>query len=178
MASCSVTGLPKDKLIYGPLQIESRIDQDPAISGQLTSGISKVPTCLRGNLLVIPVGQSFLYVEPLYLQAQSNPLPELKRVVVANGNRIAMAESLDLALNQVFANAPASPSGMVSTLPPPTSQPSAAASSSAPVIKCCSGRVQRWRDPVPTCSRYRTSLPKSPARPATPTTTTFRPKRH
>ncbi len=120
--------LPKDKQIYGPLQIESQIDQDPIISGQLSLWNQQGSHVLRGNLLVIPVGQSFLYVEPLYLQAQSNPLPQLKRVVVANGNRIAMAETLDLALQQVFAGAATTPAGVVSTLPPATVQPSSAAS--------------------------------------------------
>ncbi|HLY67451.1 MAG TPA: UPF0182 family protein, partial [Chloroflexota bacterium] len=129
--------LPKDKTIYGPLQIESLIDQDPTISGQLTLWNQQGSHVLRGNLLVIPVGQSFLYVEPLYLQAQSSPLPELKRVIVGNGNKIAMTETLDDSLKQLFAAAPGTPGAVVSTLPPATSVPaspggSASASPSAP----------------------------------------------
>ncbi len=112
--------LPKDKLIYGPLQIESLIDQNPSISGQLTLWNQQGSHVLRGNLLVIPIGASFLYVEPLYLQAQSSPLPELKRVIVANGNRIAMTETLDDSLKQLFSNAPTSPTEVVSSLPPPS----------------------------------------------------------
>jgi uncharacterized protein len=124
--------LPKDKLIYGPLQIESLIDQDTAISSQLSLWNQQGSQVLRGNLLVIPVGQSFLYVEPLYLQAQSSPLPELKRVIVGNGNKIAMTDTLETSLNQIFAGGgtPAPAGGaVVSTLPPPSAvQPSAGAS--------------------------------------------------
>jgi uncharacterized membrane protein (UPF0182 family) len=131
--------LPKDKLIYGPLQIESRIDQDTAISSQLSLWNQQGSQVLRGNLLVIPVGDSFLYVEPLYLQAQgSNPLPELKRVIVAAGNKIAMTETLETSLNQIFTGSSTTPGGVVSTLPPPSAiQPSGsapAAPSAAPSV--------------------------------------------
>jgi uncharacterized membrane protein (UPF0182 family) len=118
--------LPKDKLVYGPQQIEALIDQDPSISGQLTLWNQQGSQVLRGNLLVIPVGQSFLFVEPLYLQAQSSPLPELKRVIVGNGNKIAMTETLDDSLKQLFTTGPSTPGGVVSTLPPPASAPASA----------------------------------------------------
>jgi uncharacterized protein len=128
--------LPKDKLVYGPGQIQSRIDQDPTISSQLTLWNQQGSHILRGNLLVIPVGESFLYVEPLYLQAQSSPLPELKRVIVADGNKIAMTETLNDSLMQIFSGAPTTPTGVVSTLPPPSaitpSAPAAASASAAP----------------------------------------------
>ncbi len=74
---------PKQKLIYGPRQIESRIDQDPDISEMMTLWGQGGSEVLRGNLLVIPLADSLLYVEPLYLQAASSELPELKRVVVS-----------------------------------------------------------------------------------------------
>ncbi len=93
---------PKRKLIYGPMQIEARIDQDPAISEMMTlwsQGGSKV---IRGNLLVIPIGDSLMYVEPVYLQAESSKLPELKRVIVSYESRIAMEENLERALRRVF----------------------------------------------------------------------------
>lgn len=124
--------LPKDKLIYGPLQIESLIDQDTAISSQLSLWNQQGSQVLRGNLLVIPVGQSFLYVEPLYLQAQSSPLPELKRVIVANGNKIAMTDTLETSLNQIFSGGVAPPGGVVSTLPPPSAVQPPASASAAP----------------------------------------------
>ncbi len=90
---------PKQGLVYGPLQIEARIDQEPAISGQLSLWAQRGSQVIRGNLLVIPIDHSLLYVEPLYLQAETSRLPELKRVIVASGERVLMAESLDAALS-------------------------------------------------------------------------------
>ena len=94
---------PKQKLIYGPRQIEARIDQDPDISQELTLWNQEGSSAQRGNLLVIPIGNSLVYVEPLYLQADSGQLPELKRVIVSYENRIAMEPTLALALRAVFA---------------------------------------------------------------------------
>jgi uncharacterized membrane protein (UPF0182 family) len=99
---------PKDKLIYGPLQVETRIDQDPAISAQFSLWNQRGSRVIRGNLLVIPVGSSNLYLEPVYLQAEQSPLPELQRIVVATGNRIAMEPTLEAALARLFASEPAS----------------------------------------------------------------------
>jgi uncharacterized membrane protein (UPF0182 family) len=89
---------PKQELIYGSLQIEARIDQEPSISSQLSLWAQRGSQVIRGNLLVIPIDQSILYVEPLYLQAETGRLPELKRVIVAAGQRVIMAPSLDEAL--------------------------------------------------------------------------------
>jgi uncharacterized membrane protein (UPF0182 family) len=94
---------PKQKLIYGPQQIESRIDQDPGISQQLTlwgQGGSKV---IRGTLLVTPVLNSVLYVEPLYLAAEAGGgLPQLQRVIVAYSDHVVMEPTLDAALTKIF----------------------------------------------------------------------------
>lgn len=93
---------PKDKLIFGPMQIEARADQDTTISQQFTlwgQGGSRV---IRGNLLVVPIGQSNLYVEPIYLQSEQGQLPELKRVIIANGSNIVMAETVRQGLQQLF----------------------------------------------------------------------------
>ncbi len=89
---------PKQELIYGPLQIEARIDQEPAISGQLSLWHQRGSRVIRGNLLVIPIGNSLLYVEPLYLQAETGQLPELKRVIVASGEQVIMGNTLAEAL--------------------------------------------------------------------------------
>lgn len=94
---------PKQKLIYGPRQIEARIDQDPDISEMITLWSQAGSRVVRGNLLVIPIGNSLMYVEPLYLQAESSQLPELKRVIVSYENRIAMRTTLEDALRAVFA---------------------------------------------------------------------------
>lgn len=92
----------KDSLFFGPQQIEARIDQDPVISAQLSLWNQQGSSVIRGNLLVIPIGNSLLYVEPLYLQAQNGNIPELARVVVASADRVVMAENLGLALIQLF----------------------------------------------------------------------------
>ena len=93
---------PKQKMIYGPRQIESRIDQDPEISKQITLWSQSGSAVVRGNLLVIPIEDSLMYVEPLYLQAESSQMPELKRVIVAYENTIIMREDLSTALREVF----------------------------------------------------------------------------
>jgi hypothetical protein len=92
----------KEELIYGPMQIEARMDQDPYISQQLTLWNQRGSSVIRGNLIVIPIDGTLLYVEPLYLQAESGRLPELTRVLVAHGNRVAMADDLAQALAQVI----------------------------------------------------------------------------
>ncbi len=97
-----VYNFPKDKLVYGPQQIESRIDQEAEISKQLTLWDQGGSRVLRGSLLVIPVDQALLYVQPLYLEASGGGLPELKRVIVAYGNSIAMEENLELCLSRIF----------------------------------------------------------------------------
>jgi uncharacterized membrane protein (UPF0182 family) len=98
--------LPKQELMYGPLQVEARIDQDPEISGQFSLWDQQGSRVIRGNLLVIPVGDSFLYVEPVYLLSDISALPELKRVIVATDTRIAMAESLNAALADLLQEPP------------------------------------------------------------------------
>jgi uncharacterized membrane protein (UPF0182 family) len=98
---------PKQRLVYGPMQVESRIDQDPVISQQLSLWNQRGSQVIRGNLLVIPVDRAILYVEPIYLQAEASQLPELRRVIVAYGSRIAMEETLAEGLARVMGTAPA-----------------------------------------------------------------------
>ncbi len=119
-----VFAFPKKKLIYGPQQIESRIDQNPVISQQLSLWDQGGSSVIRGLLLVIPVKNSLLYVEPLYLTASAaGGLPQLSRVIVAYGDQVVMQDTLDDALSQIFG-------GNVSTAaaqPIPTLAPKAAA---------------------------------------------------
>jgi uncharacterized protein len=96
----------KQELIYGPMQIEARIDQDPIISEQITLWSQQGGQVLRGNLLVIPVGNSLLYVEPLYLRAVRSELPELRRVILSYGPRVVMAETLSEGLLTVLSDRP------------------------------------------------------------------------
>jgi len=93
---------PKQELVFGPEQIEARINQDPVISQQISLWNREGSRALQGNLLVIPIEESLLYVEPLYLVAEQNELPTLVRVIVAYENRIAMAPTLNAALRAVF----------------------------------------------------------------------------
>lgn len=93
---------PKQKLVYGPRQIEARIDQEAEISKQLSLWSQRGSQVIRGDLLAIPIEKSILYVEPLYLAAEKSQLPELKRVIVAFGNSLAMEENLELTLQRVF----------------------------------------------------------------------------
>ncbi len=93
---------PKKKLIFGPMQIEARIDQDENISQWITLRNQQGSQVLRGDLLVIPIKDSILYVEPIYLQAIQTHLPELKQVIVAFGKKLAMKEDLRTALYKVF----------------------------------------------------------------------------
>jgi hypothetical protein len=99
---------PKQSLVYGPKQIANRINQETDISQQLTLWDQKGSSVIRGELLVIPIRESLIYVQPLYLRAEGGNIPELKRVVVAHENRVAMAETLDAALAELF-GAPGSP---------------------------------------------------------------------
>jgi uncharacterized membrane protein (UPF0182 family) len=133
--SLLVYKLSKEKLAYGPMQVEARIDQQTDISRELSLWGQRGSRVIRGNLLAIPVSDSFIYVEPIYLEAQQEPqreaqaapptkggqsqkqqptrparkgitttaaLPELKRIIVALGSRVAMEEKLDQALNRVL----------------------------------------------------------------------------
>lgn len=93
---------PKEKLIFGPMQIEARIDQDSEISQQLTLWGQKGSTVIRGNLLVIPIEESILYVEPLYLRAETGEIPELKRVIISNGSDVVIGNNLEDALGKLF----------------------------------------------------------------------------
>lgn len=94
-----VFDFPRTRQVYGTLQIESRIDQDPDISKDLTLWNQQGSRVIRGNLLVIPVNQTLLYVEPIYLQSTKSPFPELRRVIAADSSSVVMEESLEAALS-------------------------------------------------------------------------------
>jgi len=95
--------LPKNIEVSGPLQIESRIDQDPEISRQLALWNQKDSRVMRGNQLVIPVGGNFLYIKPIYLQSTTNAsIPELVRIIIAYEDKISMSTSIEDALKQIF----------------------------------------------------------------------------
>src|SRR5262249_22252045 len=101
-----VFNFPKQKLVYGPRQIDARIDQDPVISQQLSLWNQRGSQVLRGSLLAIPVEESLIYIEPMYLAAEKGSIPELRRVFVAYGNQIAMEETLEASLQAIFGRRP------------------------------------------------------------------------
>jgi uncharacterized membrane protein (UPF0182 family) len=113
-----VYDFPKTRLIDGPQQIEARIDQNAQLSGQLTLWNQQGSHVLRGSLLVIPSGKALLYAEPIYLQAQQSPMPELRLVVLALQDKLAYGTTFEAALASLFG-------GQASTLN--AAEPSAAA---------------------------------------------------
>jgi uncharacterized membrane protein (UPF0182 family) len=123
---------PKKKLVYGPKQIAARINQDAEISRQVSLWDQRGSQVMQGTLLVIPIEEGLLYIRPLYLRAESGKIPELKRVIVAYENRIAMEETLEASIAKIFelqapealsAQTPAPP---LTTQPQPGPQPETA----------------------------------------------------
>lgn len=102
---------PKDSLTLGPAQIDATIDQDSEISQLLSLWGQRGSQVIRGNLLVLPIGESLLYVEPLFLQSEQSGMPQLQRVIVAYKDQLVMEDSLAAALSQIFneASAPTAP---------------------------------------------------------------------
>jgi hypothetical protein len=94
--------LGRQSLVFGPRQIENRINQDTEIARQVSLWDQRGSQVIRGDLLVIPIEESVLYVQPLYLRAEGGRIPELKRVIVAYQNRVVMRETLDAALAELF----------------------------------------------------------------------------
>jgi len=123
---------PKEKLIFGPAQIEARIDQDTTISQQLSLWNQMGSRVIRGNLLVIPIDDALLYVEPLYLSAQQRELPELKRVIASAGDHVVMNQAVEPLLAALFpgAGAASTVQAIPSRAPPSAPQPPPGALSS------------------------------------------------
>ena len=106
MARLWSTTFPKTKLIDGPLQIEARIDQNAQLSGQLSLWNQQGSHVRRGSLIVIPVGRALLYAEPIYLQADRSPMPELRLVVLAVQDRLAYGPTFESAIAALFGTGP------------------------------------------------------------------------
>jgi uncharacterized membrane protein (UPF0182 family) len=132
----SVYKFPKQSLVYGPKQITNRINQDTEIARQITLWDQSGSQVIRGELLVIPIEESLIYVQPIYLRAEGGTIPELKRVVVAHQSRVVMAETLEEGLNTVFGSGAAGPSRPRADTATSTTTPTPAAvtPSPAPVV--------------------------------------------
>jgi uncharacterized membrane protein (UPF0182 family) len=132
-----VYDFPKTKLVDGPLQVEARIDQNAQLSGQLSLWNQQGSHVRRGGLLVIPVGRALLYAEPIYLQAERSPMPELRLVVLALQDRLAYGPTFEVAMAALFGNgqstlatapnAPAPSTPAASSAPASASAPAATA---------------------------------------------------
>jgi hypothetical protein len=94
--------LPKEKLNYGPMQIEARINQDPEISKQLALWSQKGTNVIRGNMLAIPIEESIIFIEPLYLKAEKSEMPELRKVIVSFADKVIMEDTLTASLEKLF----------------------------------------------------------------------------
>ena len=101
-----VFNFPKKRTVYGPTQIESRIDQDTDISQKLTLWDQSGSSVIRGELMVLPIEESLIYVQPIYLQATQSKLPELKRVIIAYEETIIMRNTLEEAFEEIFSDLP------------------------------------------------------------------------
>jgi uncharacterized membrane protein (UPF0182 family) len=120
---------PKETVIFGPRQVAARISQDQVIAPQITLWNQQGSEVIQGNMLVIPIEESLLYIRPLYLRAAGGRIPELKRVVVAYQNHIVMEETLDQALARLFPEEGVRPPPATTTTQPPA--PSTASGSAA-----------------------------------------------
>ena len=134
-----VYNFPKTKLVDGPLQIEARIDQNAQLSGQLTLWNQQGSHVRRGALLVIPSGRALLYAEPIYLQAERSPMPELRLVVLALQDKLAYGPTFESAMAALFGGAASSMSA------PTTSAPTTSAPANSPSTNAAAGAAEAAR---------------------------------
>jgi len=146
-----VYDFPKTRLVDGPLQVEARIDQNAQLSGQLSLWNQQGSHVRRGSLIVIPVGRALLYAEPIYLQAERSPMPELRLVVLALQDRLAYGPTFEVAMAALFGNgqstlatapnAPNAPPPSTSSSPSGSPAPVASASAAAPAPADTNGLI-------------------------------------
>ncbi len=148
-----VYNFPKTKLVDGPLQIEARIDQNAQLSGQLTLWNQQGSHVRRGALLVIPIGKALLYAEPIYLQAERSPMPELRLVVLALQDRLAYGPTFESAMASLFGGAASSlTANAITEVPPSEAQhPPGGTTQSGAELQCADrgGRQGPRRLPAP-----------------------------
>jgi hypothetical protein len=138
---------PSGVLVFGPSQIENRIEQNATISQQLTLWDSAGSEVLRSTLMMVPVGDSFLYVQPVYLQATGGRMPELRRVIVANGNSVVMEETFDEALRVAMGErAPSLPEADLAAVPGAPVPPGGPAAPALPPSAGVAALIERARE--------------------------------
>jgi len=141
-----VYDFPKTRLVDGPLQIEARIDQNAQLSGQLTLWNQQGSHVRRGTLLVIPCGKALLYAEPIYLQAQQSPMPELRLVVLALQDRLAYGPTFDAAMRALFGNEASSLTATAPAIEPIANAPAATTKPAADLNALISGAAKDLAD--------------------------------
>ena len=145
-----IYNFPKSRLIDGPLQIEARIDQNAQLSGQFTLWNQQGSTVIRGHLLVIPIGHSLVYVEPIYLQANTSPMPELRLVVLATQEKLAYGQTFAEAMSGLFGEAAKAPTEEKptegQTVGPTTAQPNPSPSPQQNVQQLVIRAIQEFED--------------------------------
>ncbi|MBK6485709.1 MAG: UPF0182 family protein [Gemmatimonadetes bacterium] len=134
---------PRQSLIFGPRQIENRINQDTDIARQVSLWDQRGSEVIRGDLLVIPIDEALLYVQPLYLQAEGGRIPELKRVLVAYENQVVMRETLEQALQALFAGGSDAPLSQVVPAITEAGAPPAATGTASPELQQMVGEARR-----------------------------------
>jgi len=141
-----VYDFPKTRLIDGPLQIEARIDQNAELSQNLTLWNQQGSHVRRGTLLVIPCGKALLYAEPIYLQAQQSPMPELRLVVLALQDRLAYGPTFDAAMRALFGNEASSLTATAPAIEPIANAPAATTKPAADLNALISGAAKDLAD--------------------------------
>jgi len=142
---------PKQSLVYGPKQIADRINQDTEVSRQLTLWDQRGSEVIKGELLVIPIEEALIYVQPIYLRAQGGQIPELKRVVVAFQDRVVMSETFETGLAQLFSGEVGAPSQQTAGALPAAADTSGARANpvatatapNSPLLREAEGHYQR-----------------------------------
>jgi hypothetical protein len=141
-----VYDFPKTKLVDGPLQIEARIDQNAQLSGQLTLWNQQGSHVRRGTLLVIPCGRALLYAEPIYLQAERSPMPELRLVVLALQDRLAYGPTFESAMKALFGGEASSLSASAAVMQPARSAEASATKPGADLNALIAGAAKDLAD--------------------------------
>jgi uncharacterized membrane protein (UPF0182 family) len=148
--------LSKQQLMYGPMQIESRIDQDQNISKDLSLWNQQGSHVLRGSIIALPVSGGFLYVESIYIQATEARMPQLKKVVLAMGNRLIYRDTFGEAL----AGLTGAPASAASALAAVTSVPAPASAAAGQGLPALAERLRSLRDQAEQLARELETLEK------------------
>ncbi len=141
-----VYNFPESRLIDGPVQIEARIDQNAQLSSQFTLWNQQGSRVVRGHLLVIPIGRSLIFVEPIYLQAQRSPMPELRLVVLATQEKLGHGQTFTEAMNSLFGEAAAKAAATEEPSPEAPTQPTPAATPTQNLQQLVNRAIQEFED--------------------------------